>query len=432
MKKSILLIFMLLGFISVSFGQALLVDDFNYANGSGLIGQGGWTISGTSVVNPVTVVDNLASGLSYTGYAGSQVGLSVPIANTGQDVYTSYTPQTSGSVYLSFLANFSDVKATGDYFIAFSSSTAQTNYVGRLHVKSTTGGYFVGVKKSNETNATYGTTVLSLNVTYLFVMKYTFNSGTTTDDILNIFVFADPVLPSSEPLTPEIANYNDAAKTDATDMGNVTLRQGSATVAPTLVIDGIRVATTWSNSPLPVELTSFTAKTTKAGVMLNWTTATEVNNFGFDVESKLASAKEWKKVGFVEGHGNSNSPKEYSFFDNSGATSYRLKQVDFNGNFEYSDVVTVSSVITKTELYQNSPNPFNPSTKISFSLAETGKVNVSVYNVIGQKVADLVNQTMESGVHNVDFNASNLPSGLYIYRLETPNYSKTMKMMLLK
>ena len=183
---------------------------------------------------------------------------------------------------------------------------------------------------------------------------------------------------------------------------------------------------------LPVELTSFTAKTTKAGVMLNWTTVTEVNNFGFDVETLRATSSKWEKVGFVEGHGNSNSPKEYSFFDNSGATSYRLKQVDFNGNYEYSDVVTVKASLAKTELYQNSPNPFNPSTKISFSLAETGKVNVSVYNVIGQKVADLVNQTMESGVHNVDFNASNLPSGLYIYRLDTPNYSKTMKMMLLK
>ena len=186
---------------------------------------------------------------------------------------------------------------------------------------------------------------------------------------------------------------------------------------------------------LPVQLTSFTAKSTKTGVMLNWTTATEINNYGFEIERSQTSnvkSETWEKVGFVEGHGNSNSPKEYSFFDNSGATSYRLKQVDFNGNYEYSDVVTVSSVLTKTELYQNSPNPFNPSTKISFSLAETGRVNVSVYNVIGQKVAELVNQTMESGIHNVDFNASNLTSGLYIYRLETPNYSNTMKMLLIK
>ncbi|PIQ07950.1 MAG: hypothetical protein COW71_14570, partial [Ignavibacteriales bacterium CG18_big_fil_WC_8_21_14_2_50_31_20] len=210
---------------------------------------------------------------------------------------------------------------------------------------------------------------------------------------------------------------------------------GTDVFVPSLEWDGFAIDTFdgLGSAVLPVELTSFTAKSTKAGVMLNWTTATEVNNYGFQVESRKDKGEsEWEKVGFVEGHGNSNSPKEYSFFDNSGATSYRLKQVDFNGNYEYSDVVTVSSVLTKTELYQNSPNPFNPSTKISFSLAETGRVNVSVYNVIGQKVAELVNQTMESGIHNVDFNASNLTSGLYIYRLETPNYSKTMKMLLIK
>jgi len=199
------------------------------------------------------------------------------------------------------------------------------------------------------------------------------------------------------------------------------------------------VATFTTSGAVPVELTSFTAKQTKAGVMLNWKTATEVNNFGFDVERQILNQVQndktkWEKIDFVEGHGNSNSPKEYSFLDNSakGSVSYRLKQVDFNGNFEYSDIVTVKASLAKTELYQNSPNPFNPSTKISFSLAETGKVNVSIYNIIGQKVAELVNQTMESGVHNVDFNASNLPSGLYIYRMDTPNYSKTMKMMLLK
>ena len=210
---------------------------------------------------------------------------------------------------------------------------------------------------------------------------------------------------------------------------------GTDVFVPSLEWDGFAIDTFdgLGSAVLPVELTSFTAKSTKAGVMLNWTTATEVNNYGFQVESRKDKGEsEWEKVGFVEGHGNSNSPKEYSFFDNSGATSYRLKQVDFNGNYEYSDVVTVSSVLTKTELYQNSPNPFNPSTKISFSLAETGRVNVSVYNVIGQKVAELVNQTMESGIHNVDFNASNFTSGLYIYRLETPNYSKTMKMLLIK
>ncbi|MBU0472812.1 MAG: T9SS type A sorting domain-containing protein [Bacteroidetes bacterium] len=201
-----------------------------------------------------------------------------------------------------------------------------------------------------------------------------------------------------------------------------------------------RPAATTDLAPLPVQLTSFTANTTKTGVVLNWATATEVNNYGFEIESQILNQVQndkslWEKVGFVEGHGNSNSPKEYSFVDPVVAErsrSYRLKQIDFNGGYEYSDIVTVSESLAKTELFQNSPNPFNPSTKISFSLAEAGKVNVSVYNVIGQKVAELVNKNMESGIHNVDFNASKLSSGFYIYKLETPNFVKTMKMILIK
>ncbi len=188
------------------------------------------------------------------------------------------------------------------------------------------------------------------------------------------------------------------------------------------------------NSSLPVELTSFTAKPFDGGVLLNWTTATEVNNYGFDVESKRASTDEWAKIGFVEGHGNSNSPKDYSFIDNvaRGNTSFRLKQIDTDGTYEYSDIVTVSGNLSKTELYQNHPNPFNPTTQISFALANAGHVKVSVYNMLGQKVDELVNQNMNSGIHNVQFNADNISSGFYIYRLETPNFSKTLKMLLLK
>jgi len=189
-----------------------------------------------------------------------------------------------------------------------------------------------------------------------------------------------------------------------------------------------------SNQALPVELTSFTAKAHAKGVMLNWSTATEVNNYGFDVEKKAAGS--WEKISFVEGHGNSNSPKEYSFIDKAatiGEVSYRLKQVDIDGAFEYSDVVTVTSAnLAKNELHQNHPNPFNPSTAISFSLAELAHVNITVYNAIGQKVMELANEQMDAGIHNVNFDGSSLSTGFYFYRLETPNYSKTMKMMLIK
>ena len=181
---------------------------------------------------------------------------------------------------------------------------------------------------------------------------------------------------------------------------------------------------------LPVELTSFTATSVDGGVVLNWTTATEVNNYGFEVEAEVAG--NWTNVGFVEGHGNSNSPKDYSFFTSSNATSFRLKQVDTDGEFEYSDVVTVSGALAKTELLQNHPNPFNPSTQISFVLAKAGMVNVSVYNALGQKVTELVNGNMTAGTHNVQFNASNLSSGFYFYRLEAADYTQTMKMLLIK
>ncbi len=186
-------------------------------------------------------------------------------------------------------------------------------------------------------------------------------------------------------------------------------------------------------APLPVELTSFTATVIDGGVMLNWATATEINNYGFEIEASVNGS--WSVVSFINGHGNSNSPKDYSYIDNSGATSYRLKQIDNNGGFEYSDVVTVSESLAKTELYQNHPNPFNPSTQISFSLANAGNVNISVYNALGQKVEELVNDNMNAGTHNVEFNTSSssaIASGLYFYKLETTNYSKTMKMLLIK
>ncbi len=200
-----------------------------------------------------------------------------------------------------------------------------------------------------------------------------------------------------------------------------------------------------TNGTLPVELTSFTAAETNGNVLLNWTTATEVNNYGFEIQrtsAELSSntefgrgAEGWIVIGFVEGHGNSNSLQEYSFIDVTVAErsrSYRLKQIDNDGGYEYSDIVTVSNSLSKTELHQNHPNPFNPSTQISFTLSNSSNVNVSVYNALGQKVAELLNENMNAGSHDVEFNANNFASGFYFYRLETPNYSKTMKMLLLK
>ena len=192
--------------------------------------------------------------------------------------------------------------------------------------------------------------------------------------------------------------------------------------------------------PLPVELSYFSAKISENGINLIWRTETEVNNYGFDVERSQVSdvnrQTEWAKLAFIEGSGNSNSPKEYSFFDDkilAGTYSYRLKQIDTDGDFEYSKVVQVNFNLPENfELYQNYPNPFNPSTTISFSLPQSTNVNISVYNLIGEKVDEIVNGFLDAGIHRIIFNASNLNSGMYLYKLEAGDITLTKKMILIK
>ncbi|MBK9097327.1 MAG: T9SS type A sorting domain-containing protein [bacterium] len=191
-----------------------------------------------------------------------------------------------------------------------------------------------------------------------------------------------------------------------------------------------------NTTPLPVELTSFTSKYLHDKVQLNWVTKTEVNNYGFNVERRINEG-EWNSIGFVEGHGNSNSPKEYSYIDKdlfAGGSKfhYRLKQVDTDGTFEYSDVVEVEVMPTQYELSQNYPNPFNPSTTIRFSLPRASQIKIELYNIVGEQVATLADGMYESGYHKIEFNASGLTSGTYIYRLSSDSFVQTKKMMILK
>jgi hypothetical protein len=193
------------------------------------------------------------------------------------------------------------------------------------------------------------------------------------------------------------------------------------------------------SSPLPVELTSFSAVVLKDKIKLNWKTETEVNNYGFEVERSTkqdARNGNWEKMGFVNGSGNSNSPKNYSYEDknvNTGKYSYRLKQIDNDGKYEYSKVVEVYlNVPGKFELSQNYPNPFNPTTTIRFSILETGNVKLTLFNILGQEIRTLVNESKEAGVHTINFNASELNSGLYLYKLEANGLVQTRKMTLVK
>lgn len=191
----------------------------------------------------------------------------------------------------------------------------------------------------------------------------------------------------------------------------------------------------FSGPPLPVELTSFTATLEKEGVRLAWTTASELNNHGFEIQ-RSADKSNFTTIGFVKGQGSSTQIQNYSFIDRNafeGKYFYRLKQIDFNGLYNFSDVIEVDvRSIDNFALEQNYPNPFNPSTLIGYVLKEKSSVRLSVHNIIGEELAVLVNEDQEKGYHSVNFNASNLPSGVYLYKLQAGDFTAMKKMILMK
>jgi hypothetical protein len=186
---------------------------------------------------------------------------------------------------------------------------------------------------------------------------------------------------------------------------------------------------------VPVELTTFSAQIIKDGVELHWSTATETNNQGFEVE-RMSAGGSFEQVGYVAGFGTTTESKAYSFTDinlEAGKYTYRLKQIDYNGSYEYSNEVNVDVTLPlEYTLEQNYPNPFNPSTTIKYSVAEDGFVKLAIYNMLGEEVAKLVNTQQKAGRYEVNFNAASLSSGVYVYRIEAVNYTASKKLMLMK
>ena len=187
---------------------------------------------------------------------------------------------------------------------------------------------------------------------------------------------------------------------------------------------------------LPVELASFTSTVNANSVSLQWSTSFEKNNSRFDIERKTEDGS-WEKKGSVNGNGTSGESHNYSFNDanlKSGKYYYRLKQVDYNGNFKYyvlSNEVNVG-VPEKYFLSQNYPNPFNPSTVISYHLPSAGFTGIKIYDITGKEVMSLVNEVQQAGYYNVTFTAAGLTSGIYFYKIQSGNFSQVKKAMLVK
>jgi hypothetical protein len=440
-KLSLLFVFLVLSFSfsSLTFSQ-LLTENFDYTAGTALTANG-WTQNGTSSTNPISV--GTSNGLSYAGYPSSGIGNAAIMNNTGQDDYKTFTTVLATNVYVSFLVNIS-VVGTGDYFLALYPSANQSNSVLRAYVKSVGTGWSLGMSKTTDAPH-YGTNTFALNTTYLVVCELTYVAGALNDQYTG-YVFSSGVPATEGAATQEIATYTSPSTlADAVDIASVGLRQGGGAIAPTLVIDGIRVGTTWNDAPLPVELSSFTANVNGRDVSMNWTTKTEKNSDKFVIEKQTIGAA-WASIGSVKAAVLSNSPKQYSFSDknlNTGKYQYRLKMIDNDGTFNYSNVTeAVVSQPMNFELSQNYPNPFNPSTKINYSLPSDSRVTLEVYNALGVRIGQLVNQDQSAGYYSVDFNSSSLSksisSGVYLYKISTVDkatgnsLSAIKKMMMLK
>ncbi len=187
---------------------------------------------------------------------------------------------------------------------------------------------------------------------------------------------------------------------------------------------------------IPVELTSFTANVVDNSAILNWSTATETNNSGFTIERRRTES-EWQEVGFVPGFGTTTEPRSYSYTDaglSSGIYFYRIKQIDYNGSFKYYELGSTVEIATPEvfDLAQNYPNPFNPATRIDYSIAKVSNVELVIFNGIGEEIAKVVNEVQQPGSYTVNFDASNLSSGVYFYKLAAGDFISIKKMILLK
>ncbi|MBI9072503.1 MAG: T9SS type A sorting domain-containing protein [Melioribacteraceae bacterium] len=433
MKKLVFVLFLLVFTIINIQAQALSWEEnFNFTSTGNLKTLAtNWESNSGSV--PIQVIEG---NLSYSDYPSSGIGKKIVVKGgaTGRERITrefTSVSENGNSIYVSFLMNISSdgldyMDLDGDYFLNLDGNALKA----KVYVKKSTimGKYLVGIAKTIV--PTYSSIVLSQNETYLIVLSYNFLTG---DDLLKLWI--NPLLSSTEPL----ASVTISTGADATELSSLQIRENPK--SGHIDLDGIRVASGWMQAPLPVELTTFTANQTNSSITLNWETATEVNNYGFEVGRQLLvnsnQLAEWEKIGFVEGHGNSNSPKYYKYIDNtvsaSGIYNYRLKQIDTDGGFEYFNLDGIEfNVAENYELDQNFPNPFNPVTNITYSIPRDGFVTLEIFNLIGEKVTTLVNKKQSAGVYKQKFDASKLNSGFYIYKITANQFSEAKKMLLIK
>ena len=355
--KKILLLFLCVGAMSVSHAQ-LLTENFSYTS-TGTPANN--TLTNLAISNSrwirhsgsVTPILWNATGLTYAGYSGSNIGGSATATHgTGSREDANITLSDSvktGSVYLSYMLNVTaSGGTTGDFNVNFTSGsgTDVLDFGGRVFVKdgSTAGTFKLGLSKGSApaAAAVFTTADYNLNTTYLVVSKYTFNTGTTTDDVASAYIFTSGV-PSIEPTVAHLVATDMPVK-DLPKIYSVCIRQGVVGTA-SAILDGFIVSQSWPNAVIPVTLSSFDAVGSKDQVDLKWVTASEINSQSFEVE-RSTDGSNFKSIASVKAKGSSTSNSIYQITDKnlpaSSTLYYRLRQVDIDGITTYSKIVTVA------------------------------------------------------------------------------------------
>ncbi|MFA5834530.1 MAG: T9SS type A sorting domain-containing protein [Bacteroidota bacterium] len=343
------------------------------------------------------------SGWTINSTGGSTVWsrLTSNTKNSSAGTASSTSPSLGVTKNLTLSLNSSSSVTTLTYFVAVSSLTSGT-------------GATLVVQAGTDTSAM--TTLRTINLE---------DNGTFT---------ANTYIQFTDNIDGTLAS-NQSGSIDLRSQNTVFIRWSHQKVSGTAASCRLEDVAIPNSAPLPVELMSFTAIAKDRGIELMWKTATEVNNAGFEIEKKVYGS--WKKIGFVEGHGTINAPQSYCYNDADvkGTLSYRLKQIDRDGKYEYSNIVEAIAGFTVADfgLAQNYPNPFNPNTIISFAMKNAEHVNVSVFNALGQTVATLFNGIANPNeLYSLNFNGKNLSSGTYFYALRCASRNEVRKMLLMK
>ncbi len=427
-----------------------------------------------TAVNTAIVAANIIPGSTVNIYNNviSSVSSAANAATAGN---TAISIESAGTynIYNNMISGFNLTAANPIAFlrgIAVTSATATANiyyntiYMTNIADIGTGSVAYSGILLNNGTNDLKNNIVYSAEIDFVsYCINRTGTAGTITSNYNNFYPASTTngnVGFWNNAATPTLANWQTASGQDAnskskqvffvsaTDLHLTGSSIGDFDLAGTPIagittdIDGdLRhpnfpyMGADEGPIPLPVELVSFAATIDNNIVTLKWTTATEINNRGFEIERR--SGGEFVTIGFVNGAGTTTEEKSYSYIDANlqpGVYNYRLKQFDFDGSFNYSNVIEIDiSIPAVFDLAQNYPNPFNPSTTIEYSVASPVNVTLTVYTILGEQVALLVNnQFTEPGKHTVQFNASSLASGTYIYRLQAGDYVTSKKMLLTK